>query len=379
MVNPQVNLVLSTDIRTPDLKIAEELKVEMAITYDFIKNASYLEILSGGSKDYDYYFICDQFRTTITYENNDNDQPFTYKIEQLFTDPYCILNEPMTGVVLHVKNKQGQVLASYSSNYEYNQLNKKQVLYKYFQEVEQPPSDTITSDTIAYLDNIENGSMTTYDGLMSQVETINDTVSPQTDDQYVEKFILRLPFISEDFFYKKSALEMFELFNAYFIMDVTEQFLTYNTLATQSFHNTIDIPPKYYDSLFDKNTNSYNDSPKLPINIEIHADRIMFMSSKFETTSDLEIALRIEIIKFLKQKEGFAIEFYQTDLENYLYETFSPLIKNVNVLSPTMFIVNSTSEIYRIQKENLSLPEILDFTPPYFHFDYNNINLKITW
>ncbi len=382
LVNPQVDIFLRSDMRTPDLDKAKELKVEMAVTYDFITNSSYLEILSGAQEEYDYYFVCDQFRVTITSLNNDNVIPFTYKIESLFTDEYCVLFEPLTSVKLHVKDKQGRVLASYISDGVYNQLIKKQIFYKYFQEVEEAPGAGIAvanGDTLAYLDNNFNNAMTTFEGLTSQVNDFNNAIRVDTTDVIVEKYILRMPFISEDYFFSKSAPEMFQTMNAYFIMNLTEEFLNYNTLATQSFHNTIDIPPMYYNSLFERNTMEQLSTPKIPIQIDIHGDRNAFMTSKFDTTTEFDTSVRIETIKFLKQHEGFTIEFYETDLEKYLYDVFSPLIVNVNVSSPTLFQVNSSAEVYRNIQDTLTFENMLDFIPPYFYYDYAGMQLTITW
>ncbi len=376
MVQPQLDIMLTGDIRTPDMETLKDYKVEMAITYDFVTNSSYLEV-KGGQDDLDYYFVCDQFRVTITNSNQDNTIPFTYKIDTLFTDAYCILNEPMTGVTLHVKDKQGRVLASYISEYEYSQLILKQVFYKYFQEDEEAASVPVLAsashDVMAYLDNNQNNAMTTMTGLMAQEETISTTTTP------MQKYILRMPFISAEYFFSKTANDIFEIMDAYFVMNLTDEFLNYNTLATQCFHNTIDIPTKYYESLFEINNNGYLSSPKIPIEIEIYGDRVAFMTSKYDTQTELDTAIRIETIKFLKQKEGFSIEYFETDLEKYLYEVFSPLIKNVAVASPKMFQVNSSNEVYRNITDTLTFRDMLDFIPPYFYYDYADLQLAILW
>ncbi len=379
MVNPQMNIALRGDVRTPDVITLKELKVEMAVTYDFVTNSSYLEILSGGQEEYDYYFVCDQFQVTITAFNNDHVQPYTYKIEQLFTDAFCVLNEPLTNILLHVRDKQGRVQASYISDGTYSQILKKQTFYKYFQEVEEPVTTTAaSSDTMAYLDNIQSNAMSTMTDIRSQTMALNEELVNNRKPE-VDKYILRMPFISSSYFFSKTPLEMFEIFNAYFIMNLTEEFLNYNTLATQSFHNTIDIPPMYYNSLFKRNTMDYLSTPKIPIDIEIHGDRTAMMTSKFDNTSELETSIRIEVIKFLKQKEGFTIEFFETDLEKYIYDTFSPLLKNVTVLSPTLFQVNSSAEVYNSLEENLDFVDVLNFVPPFFHYDYAGMQLSVTW
>ncbi len=372
MVDPMMDISLRGDLRTPDESTLKDYKIDLAITYDFTSNSSFIEILTGAQDDLDYYFVSDQFRVTITSSNMDNSKTFTYKISQLFTDDYCILNEPLTGIIVHVKNKQGEVLASYVSDDSYDQLIKKQSFYKYFQEVEQT-NVSIDSGARAYLDNMRSDSMSTG------TDIICATTAENTPETQVEKYILRLPFLSNEYFHSKTPQEMFELFNQYFIMNLTEEFINYNTLATQTFHNTIDIPPKYYASLFERNTMPVLETPKIPIEIEVHGDRNAFITSLYETETDFDTALRIEIIKFLKKKEGFLIEFFETDLEKHLYDTFSPLIKNVTSVSPTLFQVNSSQEIYKNIQEELSFEDVLDFIPPYFYYDYANLSLTITW
>ncbi len=381
MVDPSMDISLRADIRTPDAITAREYKVNIAITYDFTTEASYLEVISGAQEELEYYFISDLFRVTLTSNNNDHGAPFTYKIGTLFTDDFCVLRDPISDITLHVKDKQGRILASYVSDATYSQLIKKQIFYKYFQEQDlatiQGQSALVPGpDTMAYLDNVNNNAMSTMVDVTAQVNAVN---AVSASDTPVDKYILRMPFISEDYFFSRTPQEMFEVFNAYFIMNYTEEFLNYNTLATQSFHNTIDIPAQYYDSLFERNTNEVQDTPIFPIDIEIHANRVAFMTSKFDSETDFDIALRIEIIKFLKKKEGFTIEFFETDLENHLYDTFNPLIKNVAVLSPTLFQVNSSAEVYSNIQKNLGFLDLLNFIPPYFTYDYDNLNLSITW
>jgi hypothetical protein len=79
----------------------------------------------------------------------------------------------------------------------------------------------------------------------------------------------------------------------------------------------------------------------------------------------------------MKTQEGFMIDFFETDLEKILYNEFSPLIQNVRVESPTLFRVNNSAVIYNLIQENLSFEDVLDFVPPYFFYDYNNLELTI--
>ena len=373
ILNPEVSINLKGDLRTPDLNTLKNYKIDIALTYDFTTNTSYIEILAGAIEGTDYYFICDQFRATITEASVDHGSPYTYQISKLFVDEFCVINEPITGVKVHAKNSQGEVLASYTSDGIYEQLNKKQTFYKYFQDSEEEAVISNTGDIMAYLNNIQGNSMSTSTDLVCSTSGVSTPEAP------AKVYVLRLPFLSEEYFLSKTVGEMYDIFNQYFIMNITEDLINYNTLATQTFHNTIDIPPKYYDSLFERNTMPALDTPKIPIVVEIHADRNQFMTSKYDTETDFDIALRIEIIKFLKKKEGFVIEFFETDLEKHLYDTFNPLIKNVTSISPSLFQVNSSQEIYRQIQDTLDFTDMLDFIPPYFYFDYANLNLTITW
>ena len=101
------------------------------------------------------------------------------------------------------------------------------------------------------------------------------------------------------------------------------------------------------------------------------------MTSEYENLTDLELRLRMTIIKFLKKKEGFQIEFFETDLENLIYNDFDPLIKNVNILTPTLFQVNNSARIYKDIQENLDFEDVLEFVPPYFYYDYAQLQLQI--
>ena len=102
-----------------------------------------------------------------------------------------------------------------------------------------------------------------------------------------------------------------------------------------------------------------------------------FIASKYPEVADFEIAVKIAIIKFMKEQEGFMIDYYETDLEKTIYNLFSPLIRNIRVNKPTMFMVNDSSNIYAGIHDNESFVDVLNFVPPYFYYDYDNIKITI--
>jgi hypothetical protein len=183
--------------------------------------------------------------------------------------------------------------------------------------------------------------------------------------------------MEEAYFYKLPKLEMFEILDRYFTVKDNERIINYNTQVTQTFHNTIDIPIKYYDYLFEKNNNGVLTKPKLPIEVNIFIDNETFLSSKYTDTNELVLDIKIFAINFLKNYEGFMVEYYETDLEKAIWNNFSPLLKNVKAESPTLYIVKNSSMIYEDIVDNLTFEDMLEFVPPYFYYDYNNIIINV--
>lgn len=253
-------------------------------------------------------------------------------------------------------------------NSEYTQLHKKQTFYKYFQELDQGVEPISISGSTGYLDNYYEDIMSTPADIIHN-RTINNVA--------VEPIVLRMPFIDSDYFYSKSASDIFEIMDKYFISDFLQDSINYNTQLTQCFHNTIDIPLKYHDHLFEEMSMPLLIKPEIKIDLDLFLDADAFIVSPFQTRHDFEIAAKINIITFLKNNEGFMIDYFETDLEKNLYNEFSPIIRNVKVNSPTLFRVNNSAVVYSGIQNNLPFKDSLDFIPPYFYYDYKNITLNI--
>jgi len=353
---------------------------DIALTYEFertqdgLTGTSFIEVLGEPQEEYEYHFYC-SWLGIGAYIPLNKDNGFKYEINSLYTDPYCIVHDITKNIrvevfeaindPLNIGNQQ--VLAAFEDKGQYHQLQKKQSFYKYFQELpdgELP--DTLTSrDTIAYLDN-------SVEDIMS---TINDVFEVQGSEH--ETYLLRLPFIAEDWFLGKPSSEIFEIMDTYFIVNYVEEDINYNTQLTQAFHNTIDVPSNYYPYLFEENHMDIITDPMMPIKVNLFVNQDAFLTSKYNTIFDFEIAVKIALVKLMKEQEGFMVDFYETDIEKTIYNEFSPLIRNIRMTMPRLFKVNNSSTIYNSLQENLSFQEVLDFVPPYFFYDYNNLELTI--
>jgi len=381
LVNPNIPFSLMPENNNSENILIGDYRVDIGLVYEFystqngMSGKSYIQIFGNPSGNYEYYFYCSWLENGAYIVLN-SANGFKYEISTMYTDPYCIVRENTTNIRMEVFDVgttsdtrfSQNLVASFVDNGTYHQLIKKQSFYKYFQEITTPtpPNIITTRNTISYLDNEINNIMTTVNDIVE----INDTTNSET-------YLLRLPFIDSEWFFSKDPSEMFDIFNSYFIVNYIEENINYNTQLVQSFHNTIDIPSLYYPYLFEETTMSQIDNPKMSIELELFLDKDAFIVSKYETMLDFEISAKIEIINYMKEKEGFSIDFFETDLEKHIYNLFNPMIKNIKVITPTMFRVNNSAVIYNLMQETLEFEDILNFTPPYFYYDYN-INLKIT-
>jgi hypothetical protein len=381
IVNPQVVFTLSPSTDSPAQEALADYRVDLALTYEFqrtqngMNGTSFIEILNDINEAYEYRIYCSWLGVggyiTLSTAND-----FKYEVNTMYTDPYCVIREKTEMIKVEVydtvtntsNNFTQNLLAKFEDNGSYHQLIKKQTFYKYYQELPdgETPDTTTNRDSVAYLDNYLNNLMATSTNIF-ELNLENNS----------ESYLLRMPFINLDWFFGKDPSDVFEILDDYFIVEYIGDNINYNTQLTQSFHNTIDIPSKYYPYLFAENTMPITDTPMFSISVDIFASRDAFIISKYQTVGDLELAIKIAIIKYLKTQEGFMIDYFETDLEKLLYNEFSPLLQNVRVTSPTLFRVNNSAVIYNLIQDNLSFKDVLDFVPPYFFYDYNNINLTV--
>jgi len=381
IVDPKIMFTLSPTTDSPTHTSLADYRVDLGLTYEFqrtqsgMTGLSYIEILSEVNDLYEYRVYLSWLGSggyiTLNASNG-----FKYEVNTMYTDPYCIVHDKTENIRVEVydtntntqNNYTSTLLAVFGDNDSYHQLIKKQTFYKYYKDLpeNETPDITTSPNTVAYLDNS-----------LEELVATSSNIFETNIENNTETYLLRMPFINLKWFFGRDQKEIFEIMDSYFIVNYIDDNINYNTQLTQAFHNTIDIPSKYYPFLFEENTMPILDNPKLDINIELFINRDSFIASKYQTIGDLELAVKIEAIKYLKTQEGFMIDFFETDLEKILYNEFSPLILNVKVLSPTLFRVNNSSVIYNLIQENLEFEDMLNFVPPYFFYNYNEISISI--
>lgn len=373
IVNPSIPVKLAQD-NTQMSDVAFDNQIGLDIKYDFVRQKSFITISYGAQADRIYKVTTEDFDFQLDYANN-----FTWEVNTMFTDTFCIIKNEVKNLKVGIYDtNQNEIIKFYSSFEKYYQLISKQIIYKYFEPTEGVDQLVVdTSDvTLDYLDN-------ELRDLLVQVDAILD---PFTRNETVH--LLRLPYIDKEYFSTANWQNLFSLLDNFFTVNAAKDQVAYNTRISQSFFNTVDIQPQYQDFLFKVNNNFNQNSPKMDVILDVFIDKEAFLlENKFESIQDLELSIKLDIVTFFKQKIGFKIEYFESELENFIYEKYKNTvvseyyIKNIEIISPSMFIVNDADTIfYNIKNSKDSdLNTILDFCPPFFHFNVDNIQLTIKY
>jgi len=363
IVNPDVILTLTSPAGTPKETSIEYL-VSLSIQYDFSARKTYITIKDGAKSGTTYNFKSSVFNCTLDFGNN-----YKYEVNTRYTDTYCIIRDILRDVRLDVYNEDGAFITTYYAFGEWTQLIKKQTFFKYYKHIpELEGVDVYTSDdAYSYLDN----------ALADILNDINELVAA-TKDQGDVPYLLRVPFIDIEFFNRTDWLEFYRLIDNFFMVDSLYPRISYNTRVAQAFYNTIDIPEVYQPLIFKQTSMGVMDKPKMNVELGIVIDEQNLLLSKFNSIFDFEIEVKLDIVNYLKDYEGFKVEFFETELETFLYGKYNSIIRNIELKSPKMFKINSADEIFALINENLDLDHMLNFVPNYFSYDYNSIHIDIT-
>jgi len=364
IVNPKIYIEL-----VPDVLNTVDTDIVFSLNYDFNTNKSYFIIDQGASNDLKYNFTFDNFAFTLDYANN-----FTWEVNSLFTDDYCILKEPNYEIKLEVQDSNNNVLNKFYNNDDLYQLIPKQVAFKYYQKNSEnyiPEIVDLSDISLGYLDN----------ELRNILAEASEVLYPYSNDE--TGILLKLPFVDTVF----STLEFqtqYNLLNDFFKVQEITNLVNFNTRIFQCFYNTLVLDPKYNISVYKKN-NNIDMSLNKKITLNIYIDKNYFdISTTFKTLTELNLSLEIDVINFFKSKRGFQMRYFESELENLIYSKYNidsdyPYIKNIEVLEPSVFIINDSDTIYYNIKEQLTFEDLLNFCPPFFQFDLQNININITF
>lgn len=362
IVNPKINIDLISPATSAEIIGIENL-IDISINYDFGLRKSFIRIDAGSKPGYTYRFSSSVFDCNLDYGNN-----FEYEVNTRFTDQYCIIHDTMRDIKIDVYDDNGVFQTTYYAFTDYHQLIRKQMFFKYYKQIQEAVGVDVftTDDTLAYLDNALSEILAEVSTLVSSSELAGEV-----------PYLLRIPFIDYQFFLDTPWQDFYSLMDGFFMVDKLEGQVGYNTKVAQSFYNTVDIPAKYHDFLFEQNTMGSLETSTLPIRFSVFISEQDLLLSKYNSIFDFEVAIKVKIIEFLRLKEGFKTQLFESELESILYDEFKPIIKNINFEYPSMYQVNNSDTIFTLIQENLTFDDLLDFVPPYFTYDYENIHIDV--
>jgi len=361
MVNPKINIPLYANAVVDNI-IRLNNEISLYLTYDFNTNKSYIK-LENTINDHEYEFSCNLFNIKLNYGNN-----FTYEINTKYTDSFCIVKDFIYDIKVNIYDQNGEHVIQWFNDYnedrKYFQLELKQEFYKYYLQI--PPQDFDIPETTAALDYLDNQ-------LADIINTIEDLYQPIKDGEL--SYLLRIPAVSKEFYDNINIYEFYALLSSFFKVNNFQNQFSITSRIQQCFYDTISINEKYLPYIFKQNDGNIT-SPKIPINVKLIINKNNLLLSDFNDVYDLEFSIKLDIVNFLITKEGFEINYFDTELENLIYNKYNEkikLIENIEFISPQIFQINSSDDIYYRMGKELDINDIINFIPPYFYYDYNNL------
>jgi hypothetical protein len=309
--------------------------INFQIIYDYFERKTKIRLINVNPL-YTYKIDSNLLKAELTMYNN-----FEQVVNQRFLDQYCLFEEPIKDIIISIIDNDKLVM-EYNSIDSYYQLVEKQRHFYY--------------NEISRLDSTKQ-----------------------------KKYILNIPYIDKQYLKVNTPLEVYTKLDRFFRVQEDKKRKAFNVDLTQSFFNTIDLPEKNKEFLIDANNNGSLLTAKNIILIEIIVDKYKFNLSNITSSEELEFKIKSEVFKVLSAKEGFTVDYYETLLENSILTKYN-MINNIEVISPKLFSIHTSTEIYKNMEkqlgtgpDNLKMIDLVSFVPTYFYFDYDNINITLTF
>jgi len=330
IIEPRIVFDIYSELKQSEY---EEITTEISVIllYDFNTRKSSIRI-NNISSDNIYIVSTNQFTMELNILNN-----FTENINQRFLDEYCLLEEELTDIKIDVLDaNNNNIKKTFKCDKSYFQLTEVQKHFYY-----------------------------------TRLDQMNHTTE--------HKYVIGLPYLDTTFFTSSKSQTLIRKLKSFFKITDNIDKIPFNITVNQSFFNTIKLEDSIRKYVVKESSNELLDV-KNPVIIEIIADSYQYVSSEYNNISDFKFDLKNEIYKLMKKSEGFETEFYETTVENGLKEKW-PMIINIDMMNPKVFKINSSNEIYNKMENDLTsdldIFQIMDFVPPYFYFDFANIDIDI--
>lgn len=330
-IDPKVKIKFRNE-EFDDNKLTTLNYIEAYLMYDFDKQLTYIQ-LENMNEDYTYVFNSNINEMVLNKDNN-------FRVDAITTylDGYCLLMEPLRNISMSIIKDDSTIVTFVSEN-SYYQLDLIQTHYLY-QELD-------------------------------KYNTNNETVH-----------VLNIPYVSKSFYDDIDYIEFYQLIKGFFKVKEHEHLFSFNTSVNQLFYNTISVEEEYTQYILEENSNGSSLTTENNIVIEFVINKNEYIIEGFSDLASFEYRIIRDILPLFIVKEGFHTRYYETEIENFLKNKYNNLIENVRLLYPGMFIIHDNNTIHGLMENDLvdgkiTLMDIINFTPPYFYYNYDNISIDV--
>ena len=337
MVKPliEVNLINNSGAEN---SIVLNNNITLQVIYDYFERKTKIRVINNNSVN-TYIIKSNQVEMTLSKNNN-----FEQVVNQRFLDNYCLFENPLTDISVDILDINNNFVMQYYSNDIVYQLVEKQKNFLY-----------------------------------TELNRLNPSISIN--------YVLNIPVIDNYYFKSTSGRNIYTQLDEFFNAIEKQNQMSFNMDVHQSFFNTIDLPDLYRPYVIKLNSNGDLLDANNSVILNVIIDKAEYSLSDISSVEELEFRIKTLTYGLLLTKEGFGVDYYETELEKIIYDNIS-IFKNIEVLSPKAFTIYDSRDIYTNLESSLGKPiiggtkvltilDLVKFVPTYFHYDYDNIRINI--
>ena len=339
MVRPLIEITLISNSNVSNITVLNN-NITLQVLYDYFERKTKIRVINNNALN-TYIIKSNQFEITLNKNNN-----FEQVVNQRFLDKYCLFENEVKDITVDILNLNNLFVMQYYSNDIVYQLVEKQKHFMY-----------------------------------TELNRLNPSIS--------NNYVLNIPAIDNYYFKSTSGRNIYTQLDEFFNAIDKQSQMSYNMDVHQSFFNTIDLPDEYRSYVVKLNSNGDLLDANNSVILNVIIDKAAYNLSDISSVEELEFKIKALTYGLLLTKEGFGVDYYETELEKIIYDNIN-IFKNIEVLSPKAFTIYDSREIYTNLEADLGRPitlngvkktvtilDLVKFIPTYFHYDYDNIKINI--
>ena len=331
MIKPLIEVELINNSAVDNYTVLNN-NINLQVLYDYYERKTKIRIINQNALC-TYVLKSNQLEAELNKNNG-----FEITVNQRFLDKYCLFENALKEISVSIYNYNMTHVMDYYSNDIVYQLVEKQKHFTY-----------------------------------TELNRLNPSVA--------NRYVLNIPVMDSYYFKSTSGRNIYTQLDSFFnVMEKTE-LMAFNMEVHQSFFNTIDLPDKYRGYVIENNNNGDLLDSSNSIIIKTIIDKYAYSVSSIESVEELEFKIKTLTYGLLMSKEGFNVDYYETELEKLIYDNIN-IFRNIEVVSPKAFSIYDNKEIYTNMEKDLDAAKIkvldlVKYVPTYFHYDYDNIKIAI--